>query len=451
MTSHFQEEIVHFLQTLIRFNTTNPPGNETPAAAWIADVLRGEGLAPVVLESAPGRGNVVTRLPGTGEEAPLLLMSHIDVVPVEEDKWKHPPFGGEIHDGYIWGRGALDMKGIVAQHLMLMVLFARLAKQGIRLKRDLIMMAAADEERAGTFGALWLVEHHPDLIRAEYALNEGGGNTTKVGDAYLMSVQTAEKGLARFKMTVRGEPGHASIPREDNTVVRLAEAVIAIGRAKPPAHITPTARAYIEAMAGTQPDELRALMLQLLEPGADVREAIKALPIDEQHKLYLYAITHNTAAPTILNAGSKINVFPSEAAARVDGRTLPGFDQAAYQAEFAPFLPGGIEIEFEDDGPALEASLESPLYDSIVKAVQRHAPEATLVPTLLTGATDAKAIVQLGTKIYGFAPSRWEAGVESERLVHGHNERISIANLVYGATVLYDVVGDFCGTETESA
>jgi acetylornithine deacetylase/succinyl-diaminopimelate desuccinylase-like protein len=441
----FEDEIVHFLQTLIRFNTSNPPGNETPAAEWIADVLRNEGLEPVALESAPMRGNVVTRLKGTGEEAPLLLMSHIDVVPVEEDKWIHPPFGGEIHDGYIWGRGALDMKGIVAQHLMLMVLFARLARQGIRLKRDLIMMAAADEERAGTFGALWLVEHHPDLIRAEYALNEGGGNTTKVGDALLMNIQTAEKGLARFKMTVRGEPGHASIPKSDNTVVRLAEAVVAVGKAQPPAHITPTAKAYIEAMAGTQPATVAELMLKVVEPGADVAAAIEALPLEENHKRYLYAITHNTAAPTIVNAGSKINVFPSEAVARVDGRTLPGFGIAEFRAEYEPFLPDGVEIEFEDDGPALEASLESPLYDSIVKAVQTHAPDSVLVPTLLTGATDAKAIVQLGTKIYGFAPSRYEAAVDGERLVHGHNERISIANLVYGAQVLYDVVWDFCG------
>lgn len=445
----FQDELVGFLQTLIRFNTSNPPGNETPAAEWIASVLRNEGLEPVVLESAPGRGNMVARLKGTGEEEPLLLMSHIDVVPVEADKWLHDPFGGEIHDGYIWGRGALDMKGIVAQHLMLMVLFTRLSKQGIRLKRDLIMMAAADEERAGTFGALWVSDTYPDLIRAEYALNEGGGNTRKVGDAYLMSIQTGEKGLARFKLTTRGEPGHASIPRQDNTVVRLAQAIVAIGTAKPPAHITATARAYIEAMASTQPDDVRDLMLAVVADGADVDAAIEALPLDDFNKRHLYAITHNTAAPTIVNAGSKINVFPSEAIARVDGRTLPGFDNESFRAEFAPFLPEGVEMEFEDDGPALEADLDSPLYDAIVKNVQKHAPDVTLVPTLLTGATDAKAIVRLGTKVYGFVPARYEAEVDGEQLVHGHNERISIANLVYGAEVLFDIVKDFCGQPNE--
>ncbi len=179
------QEVVADLQALLRLDTTNLPGNEIIAARFLAERLAEAGIEAQVLESAPTRANLVARLRGTGEEEPLLLMSHTDVVPAEPEKWEHPPFSGEIHDGYIWGRGALDMKHIVAQHLTLMRLFAKLAEQGVRLKRDLIMMAAADEERSGVFGAQWVVANHPELIRAEYALNEGGGNTSKVGDALL--------------------------------------------------------------------------------------------------------------------------------------------------------------------------------------------------------------------------------------------------------------------------
>lgn len=445
LPSTAQDEIVSYLQALIRCDTTNPPGNEILAASWLAEVLKREGIEPTILESAPGRANLIARLPGTGEEAPLLLMSHTDVVPVEPERWDHPPFGGEIHDGYIWGRGAIDMKSIVAQHLMILLLCKRLADQGVRLTRDLIFMAAADEERAGTFGSHWLVEHHPDLIRAEYALNEGGGNTSLLGDKLFMSIQMAEKGLARFRLTARGEPGHASVPRRDNAVVRLAEAVVAMGNARLPAHLTPTVRAYFEAMAAQQGADEAAALLAILESEEGVDEAIAALTLSEDKKRYFYAITHNTVAPTILSAGSKINVFPSEATARVDGRTLPGFTQREFREELAPILPDGIELEFEEEGAALETDLDSPLYDAIRSAIADHAPDVTLVPTLLTGATDAKAIVKLGTQIYGFSPARYEAAVEGLSLVHGHNERISVANLVFGLEVLYDVVLRFCG------
>ncbi len=440
------DEAVRYLQALLQINTTNPPGNETEAALWLAGVLAAEGIEAQVLESAPGRGSLVARLPGTGDEAPLLLMSHTDVVPVEPEKWTHPPFGGEIHDGFIWGRGALDMKSIVIQHLMLMLLFKRLADQGHRLTRDLIFMSAADEERSGTFGARWLADNHPDLIRAEYALNEGGGYTSQVGEALFMSVQTAEKGLARFKLVARGEPGHASVPREDNAVVRLAEAVAAIGRARLPAHLTETARSFFNVMAEQQLPEVADAMRQIASDESQVDETIAALPLDVHSKRYYYAMTHNTVSPTILSAGSKVNVFPSEAIARVDGRTLPGFNQDDLLEELRPFLPEGIELEFEEEGAALESGLASPLYDAIRDSIAEHYPEATLVPTLMTGATDAKAIAPLGARIYGFSPGRYEPEMEGLSLVHGHDERISIANFAFGTHVLFDVVWRFCGT-----
>ncbi len=441
------DEVVGYLQALLRIDTTNPPGNEISAANWLAEVLGREGIESVVLESAPERGNIVARLKGTGEAEPLLLMSHTDVVRVEPKKWDHPPFGGEIHEGYIWGRGALDMKNILSQHLMLMLLFKRLADEGIRLKRDLIFMAAADEERGGRFGAQWLVKTHPDLIRAEYALNEGGGHASKIGDALYMSIQTAEKGASRFKLIARGEPGHASIPRRDNAVVKLAEAVVAIGQANPPAHLTATVRAYIEALASQQPPQLANALRAILEDEECVDEAIERLPLDENKKRHIYAITHNTASPTILKAGSKINVFPSEAIARVDARTLPGVTQRQVEQEWSPYVPEGVEMVFKRHHPGLEADLESPFYDVIRDVVAEHAPDVTLVPTLLPAGTDAKAVVKLGTKVYGFSPARYEAAVDGLRLIHGHNERISINDLAFGVRVLYDVILRFCGPE----
>jgi acetylornithine deacetylase/succinyl-diaminopimelate desuccinylase-like protein len=438
-------DLVARLQTLVRFDTTNPPGNELPAAEWLADVLAGAGIAPRVLESAPGRASVVARLPGTGELPPLLLMSHIDVVPVEPDRWAHPPFGAEIHDGYIWGRGTLDTKSLTAQHLTLMLLFKALADDGVCLPRDLIFLGAADEEVGGAQGAMWLVDHHPDLLRAEYALNEGGGGTVEIGGRRYLTVQTAEKGLARFTLRARGEVGHASMPRADNAVVRLAEAVASIGRARLPAHLTPTMRAFLETVAATQLPEVAAALRVLATDEGRVDEIIEGLPLDEERKRFLYAATHNTAAPTVLAAGSKVNVFPSEATARVDGRTLPGFTQAMFRAEIDPYIPDDIELAFEDDGPPLEADLASPLYDAIRAAVAVHEPEAILVPMLLTGGTDAKAIVQLGTRVYGFGPMRFEAAVDGLPMVHGHNERISVDNLEFGARVLYDTVARFGG------
>jgi acetylornithine deacetylase/succinyl-diaminopimelate desuccinylase-like protein len=437
-------DAVSRLQSLIRIDTTNPPGNEVLAAEWIADLLSEAGYAPTVLESEPGRGTVVARLPGTGTEPPLLLMSHIDVVPAEPDEWEHPPFAAEIHDGYVWGRGALDMKNIVAQHLTLMLLFKERAAEIGPLPRDLIIMSAADEERGGELGARFMVNNHPDLIHAEYALNEGGGQAFEVGGRLYMTLQTAEKGLARFRLTASGAPGHASMPRDDNAVVRLAEAVAAVGRAKLPAHLTDTVRGYLRTMADTQSEEIAGALRVMAEDESKIDDLIATLPVDDQRKRYLYAITHNTASPTVLEAGSKVNVFPSSATARVDGRTLPGFASEDLRAELTGYLPDGIELVFEEQGAPLESGLHSPLYDAIAAATAEHAPEVTLVPTLLAGATDAKAVVRLGTKVYGFSPQRYEPEVDRQALVHGHNERISLDNQAFATRVLYDVVKRFC-------
>lgn len=441
-----RDDVSRYLQELIQIDTTNPPGNEIEAAEYLAGILRDAGYAPIVLESEPKRGTLVARLTGSGEKAPLLLMSHTDVVPAESEHWTHSPFGGEIHDDMIWGRGTLDMKGTVASMLTLMLLFKRRQeKGGAPLKRDLIFMAAADEERGGTLGAGWMVDNHPDLIRAEYAINEGGGRAMKFGDALYYTCQTAEKGYSRFTLTATGEPGHGSIPRDDNAVVRLTETVSRIGRATLPTHITDTVRTFITTIADDQPDDLRTGMMALLQPER-AATVLPELDLSPEHRRLLFAITRNTATPTVLDAGSKINVIPSSAAARVDGRLLPGFDQDSFYAEVEPLLSDKVTLDFIDWGPPLESPQASPLYDTVEAVVAEYEPEATLVPAMITGGTDAKHVTRLGTKIYGFTPSRWSDDEGMLDLAHSHDERISVENLLFRTQMLYDVVDRFART-----
>ncbi|MBI3537493.1 MAG: M20/M25/M40 family metallo-hydrolase [Chloroflexi bacterium] len=403
-----RDEVTRHLQSLIRIDTTNPPGNETRAMEFVASVLKREGIESTILESAPRRGNLIARIKGDGRAAPLLLMVHLDVVPAEPQYWTHPPFGAEIADGFIYGRGTLDTKQLAAMELMVMVLLAREQK---KLSRDVIFMANADEEAGGIFGAGWMVKEHPDLIRAEFAINEGGGNGFEIFGRKIFTVQTGEKGTARFKMIARGKPGHGSMPHSDNAVVKLADAVKKIGDAELPIHIVPTAM-------------------------------LKQLPLDDGMKAMLYAMMHNTVSPTILSAGSKINVIPSVAEAQCDARLVPGQTARDLLHELLPHVDGQVEFEFLNDNPGRESSADTPLFDCITRVIARHEPNATVLPYLVVGATDARHVSKLGTRVYGFAPMF--APMSEFSRVHGHDERISIDNLEFGTRVLYDVVSEFC-------
>ena len=252
------DEVVSHLRALLRLDTRNPPGNENLAADYLRGVLARDDIDNVTVGPSPDRVSIVARLRGDGSAPPLLLMSHTDVVAVERDKWKQDPFGGAIVDGFIYGRGALDMKNMVAMELQTLLLLKR---RGVRLKRDVIFLAAADEEVGGRQGAGWVVDHHPELIRAEFALNEGGGNAREVNGTLYYHVQTAEKGIQRFRLRARGSPGHGSVPRDDNAVLTLAATILRL-RAHPlPIHLTATTRAYIEGLAAAQPEPLRSQFL----------------------------------------------------------------------------------------------------------------------------------------------------------------------------------------------
>jgi acetylornithine deacetylase/succinyl-diaminopimelate desuccinylase-like protein len=326
--------------------------------------------------------------------------------------------------------------------LMTLLLLKRLE---VPLKRDVIFMAAADEEVGGWQGAGWVVQHRPELIQAEYALNEGGGHGFEINGRRYYTVQTAEKGGARFRLRTTGKPGHGSVPHGDNAVLKLAETLSRLRTAQTPAHFTASLHGYVTGIASVQPPDIARLFLAILDNEATADAAIDALPIEDMLKDELHAMIRNTIAPTILKAGSQINVIPSAAEALLDARILPGWTQERFLQELRAIFGEEATIEFIKPSDALEANPASPLFDAITMVLKKHDPDATVVPILLTGGTDAKHVVRLGTKVYGFAPELYIPGFNSWSGVHGHDECTSIESMHWGTRVLYEVVARFAG------
>ncbi len=429
---------VERLRSLLRIDTTNPPGNEIAAvervAAWCAE----EGIEAQVIESGPGRANIVARLRGDGSQGPLLLNGHLDVVPVERDRWTHPPFAAEIHDGYLYGRGAIDMKNFVV-----MAFEVLRALKDVPKRRDLIFAAVADEEAGCDFGSRFLVEQHPELVRAEYALGEVGGFSMQVSGATVYPVMVAEKGVAWLRASFRGEPGHGSVPKRGTAVLKLARWVDALGALRLPHHVTDPARKLIQGLAGVG-GAGRLVLPQLLRPSLE-RLVLEKLFPDKELAPWFSALLRNTATPTVLSGGVKINQIPGVASVELDGRTLPGFTAKDLMRELHEALGEDVEFEVLREMPGVETSERSPLYDTIRETLRAHAPGALVVPYMIPGYTDAKQFSRLGTKCYGFSPVQFppEHKVQFGKLYHGHDERIWVDGFVWGTQVLTDVVRRF--------
>lgn len=430
-------ELVRLVRELIRFDTTNPPGNETPCAEFLAELFRRERIEPELLESAPGRGNVLARLKGDGSKPPLLLSAHLDVVPAL-DGWTHPAFAAEIHDGCVWGRGAIDMKHMAAMSVLALL---EIKRKGLKLKRDLIFAGVADEEAGGRFGAGWLVDNHPEKIRAEYCLTEVGGMTVSVGGRTIVPVQVAQKGYLWFKLRARGAAGHGSKPKRRSAIEKLAAAVHALSTRPLQYRLTRTTRNFLEALRAIQPPAAKAA-LRGLYSGKTARLALKLFP--EEKAEAIYAMLHDTVAVTGLAAGVKVNVIPDSAEATVDGRYLPGTTREQFLAEVQALVGPEIELEPFDGAEPLEREHEGPLWDQIVKVMGRHLPSATVVPNMITGMTDAKDFDRLGIMSYGFSPIELEEGEQFSELYHAPNERVSVAGLEKGSRWLTEVVEGFC-------
>ncbi len=433
------DEAREIFRTLLRFDTTNPPGNEGEAAAFVREIFDKAGIDVTVVESAPGRPNLVARLAGDGSKEPLLLHGHLDVVAVEPDKWSVDPFAAEIKDGCIFGRGAVDMKNFVAQSIMTLLLLKREAK---KLSRDIIVACVADEENGCNFGSKWLVDNHPELVRAEYAIGEGGGFEMHVADQTVFPVMIAEKGVCWLKITASGTPGHGSVPHGDMAAVKIARAAHILGTKRLPLHVPEATRKMVKALAGLQGGVKSIVLSQVLNPLLSDMILNRVIP-DKYQAAGIAAMLHNTISPTILRAGEKTNVIPSEAVIEVDGRTLPGQSQEDFLAEVRAAIGDGYEIEVTNYGDPMEVPYDDPFVDLVRDLMKRRRPDADVIPFVLPGFTDAKHFRRLGTKTYGFAPLLLPPDASYSTLAHGHDERISIEAFDFGVKTLYELVCEF--------
>jgi acetylornithine deacetylase/succinyl-diaminopimelate desuccinylase-like protein len=423
MTSAAEDEVVGLCADLIRIDTSNPTSTERPAAEYVAEKLAEVGIEPTLLESEPGRASVVARIEGTDpSRGALLIHGHLDVVPADPTEWSVHPFSAEERDGYLWGRGAVDMKDMDAMTLAVVRDWVR---GGRRPPRDVVLAFLADEEAGGGLGARWLVDNHPELFDGcTEAISEVGGFSVTVrDDLRLYLVQTAEKGMAWFRLTARGQPGHGSMLHEDSAVVRLAEAVVRLGRHQFPVVMTKTVRQFLEALSD-------ALGVEL-----DPDNAGSLLPHLGGLARALAATLRNTTNPTMLAAGYKSNVVPGIATATVDGRFLPGQEEE-FERQLDELLPAGVSREWVHYDQAVETTFDGPLVEVMCAALRAEDAGARPVPYMLFGGTDAKSFERLGMRCFGFSPLRLPPELDFAALFHGVDERVPVEGLRFGVRVL---------------
>ena len=437
------EETVKNLVRLIQTETINPPGNELPAILIVKDILEGVGFpqeAIKIVESAPNRANLIARLKGDGTERPLLLSGHVDVVPVERERWSHNPFGGEVIDNVVWGRGALDMKGFLAMYLQI---FLNLFRQKIPLKRDIILAAIADEENGFMHGSKFLVEQHRELIDAEYGFTEAGALTINFWNTRFYPIQVAEKGMCVLRASAHGKPGHGSIPHADNPVFTLAQAIEKLHRVGHlPVHLSPTFLKMMNAAGSQAGFPLNTLTKSLHSPML-VSFLLNLLKGDSRN--ILRALVTNTISPTMLQAGDKVNVIPSTAEAGIDCRLVPGQTPEDVKNEIHNIVGEGIELEAVFTTSGAEFPTDTPLFKLLERRTHEMDPGGFVIPMLMPGATDACQYQSAGIIVYGFTPGILPPGMPILQMAHGHDERVPISFIESGLPVLWDVVNEFCG------
>ncbi|MEU4670033.1 M20/M25/M40 family metallo-hydrolase [Amycolatopsis sp. NPDC023774] len=428
-------DVVELCADLIRFDTTNRGGGdsdgEREAAEYVAEFLGRHGVSAKIVESAPRRANVIARIPGADPALPgLLVQGHLDVVPADAADWSVPPFSGEVRDGFLWGRGAVDMKDFCA-----MVLSA--VASGLRPRRDLVLAFVADEEDRGDFGAHWLVERHPELFEGcVAAISESGGYSYHVPAAdgravRLYPVGTAERGTAHIKLTARGRAGHGSRPNDENAVTMLADALHRIAGYRWPVRLTPAVRAFLDRTGAalgvpvdlSSGDAVDATVARLGPAGSLVVPTVR-----------------NSTTPTMLSAGYKVNVIPSTATAQVDVRVLPDAEDELFEV-LDSLLGPGVAREFVAQQPPVQAPVDSPWFDAMAAALRGEDPDAVVVPYCMGGGTDAKAFSKLGMACYGFAPLSLPEGFPYRAMAHGVDERVPVDGLRFGTRVLKRFLG----------
>ena len=427
--------VVELLQELIRFDTTNPPGNERACIEFIRAQLEDAGCETQVYATDPERPNLVSRIAG-GPAPPLLLQGHVDVVTTGGQSWTRPPFEGLIEDGYLWGRGALDMKGGVA---MLVNAFLRARREHVELPGDLVLVVLSDEEAGGDLGARFLAQEHPELFEGmRYALGEFGGASLHLGGRRFYPIQVAEKQICWLKATVRGPGGHGAMVQRGGTLARLGRLLSDLDRKRLPVHVTPVVRDFVERVAAELPRKEALVLRSLLKP----RFTDTALRLLGERGATLEPMLRNTVNATIVRGGAKINVVPSAIELELDGRALPGFGPDELIAEVQALVGEDVELELvrHDPGPAAP---DLGLFETLAGVIRELDPEGVPVPLLQIGVTDGRFFSRVGVQTYGFLPMRLPDDFRFEKLIHAADERIPVEALEFGAEAVWRAIQRF--------
>lgn len=426
------DEAVSLLSRYLQVDTSNPPGNETRAAEFFKAIFDQEGIESRIFESVPGRGNIYVRLKGDGSKGPIILLNHLDVVPADRRFWSVDPFEGVIKDGYVWGRGAIDDKGMGIQELMAMLILKR---QGVPLKRDVIFLGTADEEAGGAFGAGYMVREHFDLVKdAEFVLNEGGWIALRDGKVWYYGVTVSEKTPFWLKLTATGTPGHGSVPRPDSAVNKLIAALYRLMNYQTPLKVVPDVQRFYADLTDLEPsprrERLKDLKASLQDP-AFAEEFTKDLVAN--------ARVRNTISVTMLEGSNKVNVIPPEASAQIDTRLLPGECPEAFLEELRRVIGDeSIKIETIISFPPSASPTDTELFRTIAGVAREWDPGAIVTTPLLMGFTDCHFFREKGIHCYSFWPMKMTH--KDLALLHGNDERVSVENVKFGTRMLYEIV-----------
>ncbi len=426
-------DVVELLQDLIRFDTTNPPGNETECMAHVQRIVEEAGVQTKIVAKDDARPNLIARVQGAGEAPPLLLYGHVDVVTTAGQEWTHPPFGGELLDGWVWGRGALDMKGGVA---MIIDAFTRAARGELKPRGDIILAVLSDEENGGDYGARFLAAEHADLFEGvRHSLGEFGGARIAIGGKSFYPIQVAEKQICWLRGRVHGPGGHAALGVRGSAMGKTGRILAKLDSGRLPVHVTPVARAQIEAMADALPRPQSLVMRSLLDPR--LAEVTLRAPL-EQLRVF-DRILRNTVTATIVHGGSKINVIPSEIELELDARSLPGFGPDDVIREINALVGPELELECVRHDP-YPAHSDLSQYDMLGDVLRELDPEAIPVPLLQAGVTDGRFFASIGIQTYGFLPLKLPDDFNFIKTVHAADERVPADAIRFGAEAVGRVI-----------
>jgi acetylornithine deacetylase/succinyl-diaminopimelate desuccinylase-like protein len=421
------------LRELIRFDTTNPPGNERECIAYIDGLLKAAGIETTIRAKDPDRPNLVARIAGAGKAPPLLLYGHVDVVTTENQRWTHPPFEAKLIDGWIWGRGALDMKGGVA---MMLSAFLRAKEDRSPPAGDLIFCALADEEGFGGYGAGFMVDEHPELFEGvRYAIGEFGGFSLEMGPRRFYPIQVTEKQVCGIRLRIRGQGGHGAMPVHGEAMAKLAGALERIDRKRLPVHVTPAVRDMFRAIGEASPLTTRLALRLLLVPALTNR----VLDLLGTRGKELDPLLHNTLSPTMLRASDKVNVIPNEVSLVCDGRMLPGFEPDDLVAEVRALLPDDIEVDVTVHQPG-PPTADKEFYETLGGVLRELDPEGVPIPLMMAGVTDGRLFARLGIQTYGFTPMNLPSDFNFWATVHNADERVPAGAIEFGTEAIHRAI-----------